>query len=61
MSYSQPTTCPSAERGTETAFSCMSDRTRFGIWTLLAAIGWIAGLALAFFAIWHLWADWSRM
>jgi hypothetical protein len=39
----------------------MSIRTRFGIWTLLAAIGWIAGLIMASIAIWHLWTDWSRM
>jgi hypothetical protein len=36
----------------------MSDHTRFGIWTLLAAIGWIVGLIMAFATIWHLWSDW---
>jgi hypothetical protein len=39
----------------------MSVRTRFGIWTLVAAIGWIGGLILAGMAIWRLWTDWYRM
>jgi hypothetical protein len=39
----------------------MSDHKRFGLWTLVAAIGWIGGLLLAFIAIRHLWADWARM
>ena len=36
----------------------VDDRTRFGIWTLVGAIGWIVGLILAFIAIWYLWTDW---
>jgi hypothetical protein len=39
----------------------MSDHTRFGMWTLVAAIGWIAGLTMAFIAIWKLWTNWYRM
>jgi len=39
----------------------MKIRTRFGLWTLLGAVGWIAGLILAFISIWHLWTDRSRM
>lgn len=39
----------------------MRDHTRFGLWTLVAAIGWVTGLILAFIAIWHLWTDWYRM
>ena len=39
----------------------MSDKTRFGIWTLLAAIAWIVGLIMAGIVIYHLWTDWSRM
>jgi len=39
----------------------MAVRTRFGIWTLLAAIAWITGLVMAFIVIWHLWTDWSPM
>jgi hypothetical protein len=44
-----------------TASRVMSDHTRFGIWTLVAAIGWIAGLTMAFIAIWKLWTNWYRM
>ena len=44
-----------------TASGFMSDHTRFGIWTLVAAIGWIAGLTMAFIAIWKLWTNWYRM
>lgn len=36
----------------------MSDHKRFGLWTLAAAIGWIAGLAMAFITIRKLWSDW---
>jgi hypothetical protein len=39
----------------------MKIRTRFGLWTLFGAIGWLGGLILAGYAIWHLWTDWSRM
>jgi hypothetical protein len=38
----------------------MRDRTRFGIWTFVAAIGWVGGLILAFITIWHLWTDWFK-
>jgi hypothetical protein len=36
----------------------MSDRKRFGLWTLAAAIGWLAGLVMAFITIRKLWSDW---
>jgi hypothetical protein len=32
--------------------------TRFGPWTLLGILGWLSGMALAFYVIWHLWTDW---
>jgi hypothetical protein len=36
----------------------MTDRREFGIWTLFAIIGWVAGVILALIVIWHLWTDW---
>lgn len=36
----------------------MTVRTRFGLWTLVAIIGWVGGMILAFVVIWHLWTDW---
>jgi hypothetical protein len=39
----------------------MSKKTRFGVWSLLAAIGWITGLIMAGIVIYHLWTDWSPM
>jgi hypothetical protein len=36
----------------------MTVRTRFGLWTLFAAIAWIAGLIMAGVVIWRLWAEW---
>jgi hypothetical protein len=37
----------------------MSDRKAFGLWTLFAAVAWIAGLVAAGIVIWRLWTDWS--
>jgi membrane protein DedA with SNARE-associated domain len=36
----------------------MSAPTRFGLWTLFAAICWIAGLITAGVVIWHMWKTW---
>jgi hypothetical protein len=38
----------------------MRDHTRFGVWTLVAAVSWISGIILAAITVWALWADWFR-
>jgi len=38
----------------------MRDYTKFGVWTLVGAIGWIGGIILASITVWRLWADWFR-
>jgi hypothetical protein len=37
-----------------------SDRPPFGLWTLAAIIGWIAGTITAFVVIWRLWMLFPR-
>jgi hypothetical protein len=36
----------------------MSVRTRFGLWTLFAIVGWVTGFVVALVVVWHLWTDW---
>ena len=44
--------------GVNVAYRIMTVRTRFGLWTLFAAVAWIAGLIMAGVVIWRLWTDW---
>lgn len=36
----------------------MSNRKHFALWIFAAAIGWTAGLVMAFITIRKLWSDW---
>jgi hypothetical protein len=35
----------------------MSDRRPFSLWTLAAAVCWLAGTILAFILLWRLWTN----
>jgi multisubunit Na+/H+ antiporter MnhB subunit len=38
----------------------MTDHSRFGLWTLVGAIAFLVGLAMAFLTVWHLWSGWFQ-
>jgi hypothetical protein len=39
----------------------LKERTGFGPWTLVAIVGWVAGMIAALVVVWRLWAGWYRM